>query len=334
MMNCLLYLFLDGVGLGPNSEDNPFASAPTPHLWALIDRPLIDGPDVVRDGLLFRGIDATMGVDGLPQSATGQTALFTGVNAAQAVGMHVATYPTGPLCAIIARHSLFKRAAEAGRRVTFANPFHAVYWQAVEEGRARLSATTLAIKAAGIGFRDLSDLERGEAVFWDITHEIARLGRPPRRTRANRTGPRPESDERELKEAAREYPFPMAPISAEEAGRRLAALAARHDLTLYESFLTDLAGHRRLPLSPEQVIATIDAFLGSVLRHRALDTTVILTSDHGNLETKSFKGHTRNPVPLLVVGPAVEHFRHIRQITQIAPAILRALDVPDATLPT
>ena len=317
-MTSLLYVFLDGVGLGPDSSDNPFALASTPHLRALLGRPLIEGPEMRRDGLLFRGIDATMGVDGLPQSATGQTALFTGVNAAQAVGMHVSTYPTRPLREIIARHSLFKRAAESGRRVTFANPFNAVYWQAVAEGRARLSATTLAIQAAGVEIRDLSDLERGEAVFWDITHEVAASSRvrPRRRQRGDgRARPAPE------------FVFPYPPIAPAEAGRRLAALAAAHDLTLYESFLTDLSGHRRLPFSPEEVIARIDAFLGAALLHRSPQTTLILTSDHGNLETKSFRGHTRNPVPFLVAGPAVEHFREVRDITAIAPAILRALGI-------
>jgi hypothetical protein len=333
-MSSILYIFLDGVGLGPDSDDNPFVSASTPHLHALLDRQLIDGPEVRRDGLLFRGIDATLGVDGLPQSATGQTALFTGVNAAQAVGMHIATYPTLALREIIAQHSLFKRAAEAGKRVTFANPFHAFYWQAVEEGRVRLSATTLAIKASGVAFRDLSDLERGEAVFWDITHDIARLGRPPRRTRRSRNGETP--DDGQAGERAREFALRVPPIAPEEAGRRLAALAAAHDLTLYESFLTDLAGHRRLPIGPEQAIATIDAFLGGVLRHlpstrgvggRAPDTTLVLTSDHGNLETRSFKGHTLNAVPLLVVGPAVGHFQSVRDITHVTPAILHALGV-------
>jgi hypothetical protein len=316
-MTSILYVFLDGVGLGSDSEDNPFASASTENIRAWIGRPLIDGPEVVRDGVLFRGVDATMGVDGLPQSATGQTALFTGINAAQAVGTHVSTYPTLALREIIAQHSLFKHAAQAGRSITFANPFHEVYWQAVEEGHARLSATTLAIQASGIGFRHLSDLERGEAVFWDITHETAPLMRHRPRARGERTPPRA-------------YPFPYPPIAPEEAGRRLASLAAAHDLTLFESFLTDLAGHRRLPFSAEETIAKIDAFLGAIVGHRPLDTTLVLTSDHGNLETRSFKGHTRNPVPLLVIGPAVAHFRNVQGITQIAPAILRALGVPES----
>ncbi|HLF25290.1 MAG TPA: metalloenzyme [Anaerolineae bacterium] len=325
-MNSLLYIFLDGVGLGPDSADNPFASAATPQLQAWLGRQLIDGPEIERDGLLFRGIDARLGVDGLPQSATGQTALFTGVNAAQAVGMHIATYPTRSLREIIAEHSLFKRAAEAGRHITFANPFHALYWQAVQDGHVKLSATTLAMQASGVAFRDLADLERGEAVFWDITHEIARLG--SQRPRVRRAGnPSPSNEATTPARPTRGFPFPLPPISPEEAGRRLAALAAKHDLTLYESFLTDLAGHRRLPIGPEQAIATIDAFLGAIFQQRAPGTTLVLTSDHGNLETRSFKGHTLNPVPLLVAGPAVEHFRHVRDITQVAPAILRALGV-------
>ena len=319
-MHSILYVFLDGVGLGPDSGDNPFATTATPHLNRLIGQQLVAGPVVWRDGLLLRGIDATMGVEGLPQSATGQTALFTGVNAAQAVGMHIATYPTQALRDIIAQHSIFKRAAEAGRRVTFANPFHEVYWQAVAEGQARLSATTLAIQAAGVAFRDLDDLERGEAVFWDITHEVAATRRFRPRAR-KRTG----QDE----EPAPDYAFPVAPISAEEAGQRLARLAAAHDLTLYESFLTDLSGHRRLPFTVEAILATVDAFLGSLLRRRAPDTTLMLTSDHGNLETRSFKGHTLNPVPLLVVGPAVEHFLDVTDIIHVAPAILRTLGVEE-----
>jgi len=100
---------------------------------------------------------------------------------------------------------------------------------------------------------------------------------------------------------------------------------ARCGETLYESFLTDLAGHRRLPIAPESAVETIDAFFGAVLAHRTPDTTLVLTSDHGNLETRSFKGHTVNPVPLIVAGPAAAHFHAVREITQVAPAILHAL---------
>ena len=54
---------------------------------------------------LFWPIDAALGIEGLPQSATGQTALFTGVNAPQLVGMHISAFPTQDLRDTIAKHS-------------------------------------------------------------------------------------------------------------------------------------------------------------------------------------------------------------------------------------
>ena len=37
-----------------------------------------------------------LGIEGLPQSATGQTALFTGINAAQLLGRHLFGFPNQP----------------------------------------------------------------------------------------------------------------------------------------------------------------------------------------------------------------------------------------------
>ncbi len=86
----LLFLFLDGVGLGEDDPaTNPFASTPMPHLTELLGghRLVSDGfqdgdgkllTDNARASLL--AMDACLGVEGLPQSATGQAALFTGKN--------------------------------------------------------------------------------------------------------------------------------------------------------------------------------------------------------------------------------------------------------------
>jgi alkaline phosphatase len=35
--------------------------------------------------------------------------------------------------------------------------------------------------------------------------------------------------------------------------------------------------------------------------------------------------HTRNPVPLLVIGPAAEHFAKVEDITQIADTIIEVM---------
>ena len=296
-MTRVCFVFLDGVGLGPATLANPWASVSTPTFQSLLGGPLVIGPAQRRPSLTFQPIDATLGVAGLPQSATGQTALFTGVNAPQAVGAHLAAFPTEALRAIIARHSLLKQATELGRRATFANAYTPRYWELVQARRLRHSATTWTNMAANLRFRDLDDLARGEAVYWDITHRIL-----------------PYRD-----------PAPIAEITPEEAGRRLADLTAAHDLVLYESFLPDLVGHRRLEMSPHDAVVLIDRFLGGLIEHLPADATLVLSSDHGNSEDASVKTHTFNPVPLLALGPGAETFVHVRDITGVTPAILALL---------
>ncbi len=309
----ILFLFLDGVGLAPPGPDNPLSQVPMPHLWSLLGGPLIlDGatsPQAQAGPVLarFRGgeevvlcaLDACLGIPGLPQSATGQTALFTGVNAAALVGDHVAAYPTGPLREVIAERSVLKQAAGAGARVIFANAHSERFWQLIREGKRRLGASTLVALAAGAPIPTLVDLIEGRAVLWDITHEIA--------------------------SAYLNYDLPL--VSAEEAGTRLARLAADYDLVLYESFLPDLAGHRRI--DPEWVLTRLDDFLGAVLAHLAPGTTLVVSSDHGNLEDATTRAHTTNPVPLLAVGPGAGHFRQAAAITDVTPAILSWLESSD-----
>lgn len=65
----------------------------------------------------------------------------------------------------------------------------------------------------------------------------------------------------------------------------------------------------------------IDELLAGVL-DRADDLTLLVTSDHGNLEDDRTTGHTTNPVPTLAIGPAREAFRSVRAITDIAAAVL------------
>jgi 2,3-bisphosphoglycerate-independent phosphoglycerate mutase len=300
----VLFVFLDGVGLAPAGPDNPLSQVPMPHIRNLLGRSLVlesgngTGELVLGDAALnsdeltMCALDACLGVPGLPQSATGQTSLFTGVNAPAWVGDHVTAYPTDQLREVIAEHSLLKRVAELGKRVLFANAHSEHFWQMISQRKRRLGASTLTALAAGAEIPTLDDLIEGRAVLWDITHEIAsgHLG----------------------------YELPV--VLPEDAGERLARLGAEYDLVLYESFLPDLAGHRRI--EPEWVLSRLDAFLGAVVAHRSPNTTLVVCSDHGNLEDATTKAHTTNPVPLLVVGPAAKSFRGATDITHVAPAIL------------
>ena len=292
-----LFVFLDGVGLAPEGDRNPLSQVSMPHLERLLGGPLTlerlgecDGTDLV-----LRGLDACLGVPGVPQSATGQTTLFTGVNAAALVGEHLTAYPTAALRQVIAEHSLLKGAAEAGKRAFLANAHSERFWEMIGQGKRRLGASTLTALAAGLSIPNLEDLAAGQAVLWDLTHEIA--------------------------SSYLQYDLPTLP--AAEAGARLARLAAEYDLVFFESFLPDLAGHGRI--EPEWVLTRLDDFLGGILAHRLPGTTLVLCSDHGNLEDISTKLHTQNPVPLLAYGPGAGRFGAATDLTDVAPAILRLL---------
>lgn len=296
-MGRILLLFVDGVGLAPASSDNPLATVPMPQLVAAAGGPLTLEHLGRGEGVSLAALDATLGVDGLPQSATGQTTLLTGVNAAAALGRHVAAFPGPRLQAILAASSLLKRVELAGARAVFANPFTPGYFAAIERRERRHSATTWAALAARQPLRDLTHLAAGQAVAWDVVRDRFRA--------------QAGSD--------------LAEVPAALAGRDLAALAAGFDFTLWETFMTDLAGHQRWGWTAAEALRRLDGLLGGLCAARAADLTVLLASDHGNLEEATHRRHTRNPVPLLAIGPQAGRFAKLRSLDEVTPAILAAL---------
>ena len=68
-----------------------------------------------------------------------------------------------------------------------------------------------------------------------------------------------------------------------------------------------------------------DRFLAALVRFtRAAGITVLMTSDHGNIEEMNERGHTRNPVPFIAYGPREEDFRaHVKSLVDVTPAILQ-----------
>ncbi len=293
----ILLVFLDGVGLAPATSGNPLARVPTPALASLLGGPLTRERVGSGRGLLLAPLDARLGVEGLPQSATGQTALFTGVNAPALLGRHSTGFVGPRLAETIERSSLFAAVRERGRSATFANAYGRRYRQAIDRGRRRPSVTTLAVLAAGLPLRGVEELARGEAVSWDVERD-------------------------RFAELSGEA---VPAVPAREAGRHLAALARGHRLTVYETFLTDLAGHRRWGVTAAEALARVDGLLAGVLEADDPELTLVVTSDHGNLEDETTRGHTLNPVPLLVRGPLAERFAEVSSLLEVAPCILRCL---------
>lgn len=291
----ILLIFIDGLGIGPDDPSiNPLVRFPGKFFPSLLSAPLSRSLPVIQtDRLFFAPIDATLGVDGLPQSATGQTSLFTGINAPQRLGRHVQAFPGPQLAAIISESGIMGRLKQQGFSVTSANMYTPNYMAQVAARQRRHSATTLLTLAAGERLRSLPDMAAGRAVYQDIT---------------NRMLP--------------EFGFEVPPVSPAEAGRRLVRIAADHHFTLFEYFQTDRWGHKQNWDKAEAVLQVLDEFLSAVYQ-AADDLLVIVTSDHGNFEDFSLKTHTLNPVPCLIFGPqAATVGETAADLTDLAPAMI------------
>ncbi|MBE9079290.1 alkaline phosphatase family protein [Romeria aff. gracilis LEGE 07310] len=296
-----LLLFLDGLGLGSAHSANPLTSpAAMPFLTALLDGLLLGGLRVDQSGLLAKPIDAKLGVDGLPQSATGQTTLYTGQNAPKFLNRHQAGFANGSLRQLIDGYGLFKQLLSLGYTATLANLYSPAYFEAIATRRLRYSVCTLLNMTAGLPFRMQSEYEQETAIFWDITGE-----------RAQGRG------------------IAQPPITPKEAGWRLAMLTKAHTLTLFECYLTDYAGHAQDRAQADQYLQRIDRFIESMVQSLPPAVTLIITSDHGNVEDLSTKRHTLNPVPLIAIGPQAQAFARVTDLTGITPTLL--LHLPAAS---
>jgi len=292
-----LLLFVDGLGLGAEDPTlNPVVAAHTPCLDALLGRKLAGlTARYEHNGALVVPTDATLGVSGLPQSATGQTALLTGLNAPQLVGRHITAFPTKALRELLTEHNIFSRVKALGGDVALANAYTEEYFARVKAGEMRHAAITFSALAAGVSLRGVEDLVAGRAVFHDLTNE------------------RPRS-----------WGYDVPEITPRQAGANLAALAGGYHLTLFEFFLTDLSAHHRIDQPPVAVVAMLDALLAGVLETIDLSSMlVMLTSDHGNIEDGRVDTHTRNPIPTLLIGRGRRDVgEKIASLTDITPALV------------
>ena len=299
--------FMDGVGLGgPDPAVNPFAAARLPHLsdllgpeWYLAGRGRITTP---RASLA--PTDANLGLPGRPQSATGQAAILTGRNVPALVGEHYGPKPNEAVAAVIRQGTLFHEVSAAGWPAALITPYPERYFEAIASGRRLLSAVPLAASSAGLPLMGVDDLRAGRAVSPDFTGQGWRdhLGYGD---------------------------VPL--LSLTEAGQRIAAIAAGYPFSFFEHWPTDQAGHRGTLDEAVAHLEAIDVVLGGLLSawddERGL---LIITSDHGNLEEKGHRQHTRNAVATILVGrDHAASAASIHSLTDIAPVVRRGLGLPE-----
>jgi 2,3-bisphosphoglycerate-independent phosphoglycerate mutase len=278
----VLLVFVDGLGMAPASAHNPLQPALTPHLCRLLAE-------------VAEPIDACLGVDGIPQSATGQATMLSGVNMARRMGRHIEGFPGPELSGYVEESNIFKQVVAAGGAATFANAY---YCDSMEEVRAlRFKSVTTVSTLSGVGkVRLTPKLHANRAIH----HE------PTRRLLVERGYAGPTSD-------------------PADAADHLIDIATDYSFTLYEFFRSDHAGHARDPEMVADVLGVLDRFVGRLVERLSdhEELLFVLTSDHGNIEDLSVPGHTRNPVPLIALGPGADGVRQqIHSIQDVTPAIM------------
>ena len=301
----LLFLFLDGVGLGADTEANPIRGLFSDYLCdgGLVRR---SGPLVCPEAVMVP-TDPLMGVPGVPQSATGQASIFTGVNAQRFLGMHLPAFPNDRLAALVLERSLMRVLRDRGVSVTSANLYSAEFFQKRENARRNpFPVSTLTIRASGVPFRLPEDYRAGRAVFADITNELLR---------------------------SRGWDVP--PSTPEEAGDKMARILEESDFVFFEYFTTDLHGHKRNRQAVLACVEVLNRFVARLwTRVGGGDTALLMVSDHGNAEDMELADHTSNPVPTLLLGGSLDDRRlvteGVRELTDVYGAVLSYFGVGEA----
>jgi len=278
-MRRVFFLFLDGVGLGIDDPTiNPLAADAYPTLQRLLD----GHKPVAATGRLSTALaelvptDANLGIPGRPQSATGQTAILTGINAPQRLGEHYGPRPDERVRAILTETNLFGRLVRAGLRPYFCNGYPRGYFEAINRGKRLLSAIPFAATVSGLALPTAADIYARRALSADFTNEGWRdhLG------------------------------YTDVPVfTPEAAGNLLWQLAQPYHFLFFEHWQTDLLGHRSDLPAAIRNFQRFDSFLAGLLAAADLDQTlIIVSSDHGNVEDCSHGKHTENPVLTLLLG--------------------------------
>ncbi|MEX2573565.1 MAG: hypothetical protein WD317_04680 [Balneolaceae bacterium] len=295
----VLFLFIDGIGVGEYGEYNPLCRPEWDSLMKLTGGQGLNSgakPVSAKD-LIFRAVDATLDVRGLPQSGTGQASLFSGGNASKLIGRHFGPFPHSRTRFLLEEESLFQKVLEKGLKPHFINGYPDIFFEKMSR-RNRWTCTTLMASSAGQRLNRMKEVTEGRAITADITQEV--------------WGTHLHSDVKE--------------ITAEEAAGRFLKVAESYDLTMFEYYLTDKAGHSMRLEESLVVLNILNRFINHIIQYKENSDHLIICSDHGNLEDLSVKTHTRNPVPLIAYGGNVSGIKKAHSIMDVTDIILGLLD--------
>lgn len=298
-MSHILLLFIDGVGIGePDPVKNPFFSGRFNFFQKLFgETPHLQRQNLSGDQIEVFPVDARMGVEGIPQSGTGQTSIFCGVNAPALINQHFGPFPYSTLVPVIKEKNIFIDFLSRGQKAFFMNSYPQVFFDYINSGKSRLSVSTLSYRSAGLELNTADEVRRGYSLSAEITNRVWR--------------------ERLKYED-------ISVITPEQAADRLLDRVSENDLTIYEFFLTDHLGHGRIPHDFDIICSDLDRFLIQIFtNYNRADTHILLCSDHGNFEDISVKAHTLNPALGIAAGKSAKLMREsITSLDKIKQVLL------------
>ena len=215
-----------------------------------------------------------------------------------AMGKHCEGFPGPALRKIIEENNLFLQLKKRGKKVTFADAYLVDSAEELQARRFKSVTTVMALTTPEV-ILTADDLMEDRALMQDLTRETIQDRYPD-----------------------------IAVIPPQRAAEHLFALARENDFTLYEFFQTDVSGHSMDYRRACAVLRVYDRFLAALVRYvEAAGLTLVITSDHGNIESVGDHGHTRNPVPFVAYGPMEEFLRgRVSSLADVTPAILAAYD--------
>lgn len=296
----MVLFFIDGLGMGKDNESiNPLISEENSLFEKILGTKLVERecPLRIKNGALIP-TDATLGVEGIPQSATGQTTIFTGINAAKELGSHFSAYPPPTLAKIIEEHSVVKKLKEKSIRATSANLYSTEFFEKRENsGRNLFPVTTLSVMAASEKFRFYGDYANDMAVYTDITNQL-------------------------LRERGKNIPL----ITGEKAATNIKNILSENNFVFFEYYISDTYGHACDRKKIYNCVKILNEFVYNLWNIIKDEASLVIISDHGNIEDISIQTHTFNKVPCIVLSKektvVKEAESRINSLTDITPFIL------------
>jgi len=304
----MIFIFLDGVGIGKRNKFNPFFSTDTDYL------PFYSNNNGLPDSTPIKNIDAVMGINGIPQSATGQTSIYTGKNIPKIIGKHQGSFPNKKMRTIIKESNIFSLLKSKGLSPMFLNAYPAhseLFYKSnvdinengefnfsenfPDKYKSRVSVTSSMMIVNGMKPFDIDDIIAKNSIYQEYSNS-----------------------------SLKKYGLNLPEYSPEDAAEIIYKTSRKYDFLLYEYFQTDIYGHRKKQEDCEILIKNINRLIKKlILLSDKEKDTIIITSDHGNIEDMSVKTHTTNPVPFLVWGYKAKFIRdRVTNLSDITSAII------------